>query len=187
VPAFLHHRRQSIEKLLGTSTSAFVAHADGSFQLEQIVADFLDEAVATYRALGAAERENEMVALRAEVVEAHRGVNPLTLERTSTHRRDMQRGIALHVLRVSGERLRTDHATTGDALSDLRSQLTPLAAYSLQAGMVPAGEVTPAEVEHAWKLLSEDPQSSAAVRRVEMSFSSIDVHLVFGDLLALSR
>jgi len=147
----------------------------------------LKDSISTYRELGATQRENEMVALRADVVEAYRGVNPLTLERTSTRRRDMQRTVALHVLRVSGDQLRADYREVEASLADLRSQLAPLALYSLQTGIAATGEVAPADLERIWNLLSQDTKSSAAVKQVEMSFASLDALLVLGDLLALSR
>jgi hypothetical protein len=108
-------------------------------ELPVVVVTFLDDATALYHRLGSAEAENEMLALKAQFAAARGGVHPLTLERVTSRRREMERSIALRVLLVSADRLRTDCAEVRQTLATTRDRLAPLALYAFQKGLLPAG------------------------------------------------
>jgi hypothetical protein len=186
VQPFLHERLQRFERLLEASNTALRAHNDHDLQTIAIVDGLLDEASEAYRTMGDAGAENELLALRAQLTSAQRGVDPLTLERVTTRRREFERSVALRVLLHSGERLRTDHAHVRHRLRDARDQLTAMVLYAVQKGLVALGgdrDVSQTELEHLWRSLLDDPESQASARHLAMSVASYDVLLLLADLL----
>ncbi|WP_061299850.1 hypothetical protein [Herbidospora cretacea] len=180
---FLHDRLRRQESLLASSTEAMRAFTTLDLALDQVVVAFLDEAGAVYAAIGAPEAENETLSLKAQFTSARSGVNPLTLERVTQRRREMERTIALHALTVSADRLRTGCAEARATLAAAREQLVPLVAYGFQKGLVPDGELGQAELERVWRTLSEDPQIRPVARQIALSLHPADILLLLGDLL----
>jgi hypothetical protein len=116
--------------------------------------------------MGRAEAENEMLALKAQLTSAHRGVNPLTSERVTSRRRELERSVALRGLLMSIERLRTDVSQLRQRLQETCEQLAPLAVYAIQKGLVTLGDDGPsqAQLEELWRSLLDDPESQLAAR-----------------------
>ena len=190
MPTFLHHRLQRLEHLLRSANGALRAHTDRDLGLGAVVDAYLDEAITAYKGFGIADAENQLMTLKAQVAAARDGVNPLTLERVTTRRRELQRTVALHVLQASGERLRADYADVQRSLAELGDRLSPLALYALQKGLVPAGgsrALTQPELEQLWQALLSDPESQPAARQVALGTATADILLVLGDLLESVR
>ena len=115
------------------------------------------------------------------------GVDPVTLERVATHRREMQRGVALRVLTASAERLRADYDGAERQLAAARERLLPLVLYSLQKGYVvldPEGKYSQADLDALWESLLDDPESQVAARQVALTVVASDILILLNDLLA---
>jgi hypothetical protein len=190
VQPFIHERIQRFDHLLSTASAALRAYNDLELETATIVVGFLAETSAAYQTMGNAAAENEMLALQAQLTSARRGVDPMTLERATTRRRELERAVALRVLLVSGERLRTDHAHLQQRLRETREQLAPIVVYALQKGLaapVPDQPPTQVDLEHLWRALLDDPESQAAARHLAMSVATHDLLLLMADLLESSR
>jgi hypothetical protein len=190
VRPFLHERLHRFERLLEASNTALRAYNDLDLGISDIVGSFLEGAAAEYHTVGTAEAENDMLALRAQLASAHRGIDPFTTERVTTRRREMERAVALRVLLRSSERLREDCDGVRQQLAATREQLVPIVLYALQKGFLPAEPdraVPQDEIEAAWRSLLDDPESQAAARHLAMNASTFDIVLLLGDLLDAVR
>jgi hypothetical protein len=189
VQPFLHDRLQRYERLLDASSDAFRAFNDHDLRTATIIDGVLTQAGEAYRAMGRAEAENEMLALKAQLTSAHRGVNPLTSERVTSRRRELERSVALRALLMSSERLRTDVSQLRQRLQETREQLAPMAVYAMQKGLVTLGDDGPsqAQLEELWRSLLDDPESQLAARHLGMSVASYDIVLLLADLLDALR
>jgi hypothetical protein len=189
VQPFLHERLQRVERLLAASSDALRAYNEHDLQTATIVGDLLAEAGETYRVMGRAEAENEMLALKAQLTSARRGVDPVTLERAATRRRELERSVALRALLASGERLRADHDQIRQRLQETREQLGPMVVYALQKGLISLGQgvASQADLEQLWRSLLDDPESQAAARHLGMSVVTFDLLLLLADLLEAVR
>jgi hypothetical protein len=184
---FLHDRQTRCAELLDGSTAALRAYSARDLGTSEAVHGFLDSAAQEYRALGLSSGENELVGLLAQFTSAREGVNPVTSERVSLRRREMERSVALRVLEIAAERIRTDHASVGARLEQAREQLAPLVVHALGAGLVtPAadGTLTQSDLEQTWLRLLNDPETASAARLIAMHISAADVLLLIADLLA---
>ncbi|GHH68691.1 hypothetical protein GCM10017673_18200 [Streptosporangium violaceochromogenes] len=184
---FLHERLHRYERLLNSSTNAMRAHTALDLGVGDVVVAFLDEASAVYRAIGATEAENEVLALKAQFVSARGGVHPLTLERVTQRRREMERSIALRVLTASAERLRSESTGLRSTLAGAREQLLPIVAYGLQKDLIPSAsdrDPTQPELENMWRSLCEDPEIRPVARQIALALNPADILLILADLLS---
>lgn len=183
--AFLHERLQALQRLLARSSAVLAKYNRLDLDLAAALTDFLDEAIAGSRTLGRAQLENQLLALQAQFVSAQQGTHPLTLERSTGHRRELQRAVALHVLQRSAELLRDDIARDDRALAEGRALLRPIVLAAIQHGLVdpqanaPLGQ--PA-LEALWQSLLKSPELHLAARQLAMQLGVYDIQLLLAEL-----
>jgi hypothetical protein len=181
---FLHHRLQLLHRQLERSNAVLVKYTQYDLDLAVALTGFLDEAIALYRTLNQTSAENELLALKAQFVSAEGGTHPLTLERVTSHRRDMVRLIALHVLQQSALKLRTDAERVTHKLDEGQTQLRPIALLAIQKGLISQhGPTGQSLIEAIWSRLLDDPEIQLAARQVAMQLSVFDIHLLLSDLI----
>ena len=183
---FLHDRVRTLQGLLAASSAVLGKYNRHDLDLAPALGAHLDEAIATFRRIGRTQSENQWLAWQAQVVSASHGTNPLTLERVSTHRREMQRGIALRVLQQSAEQLRADLARDGAALAEATTQLRPIVLAAMHKSLfVPkAGRApTQKQLEKLWAAVLADAELQLAARQVMMAVGPYDIQLLLADLI----
>lgn len=183
---FLHERLRATEALLAVSSKVLAKHNRLDLDLAPALTAFLDQTIAAYRALNRTSAENQLLALQAEHVSASQGVNPLTLERVTSHRREMQRAIALRVLQRSAEQLRADLERDAKLLADAAAQLRPILLAAMQKGLVRPRVGKPmsqAQLDRLWRAVLNEPDLSLPARQVAMQVSVYDIQLLLADLI----
>ena len=169
------------------SSAALATYNRFDLDLAAVVVAFLDGAIDEHRALGVADIENEMLSLKAQYVSAQRGVQPLTLERVTTHRRDMERSISLRVLLKSAQRLRDELGRDRQSLDDGRAQLRPIVLSVIHKGLAPAlpqPSITQQEIDALWTAVLNDAELQLAARQLAMQLSLVDIQLLLAELLS---
>ena len=183
---FLHDRLRAAEALLASSSQVLAKHNRLDLDLAPALTAFLDQAIASYRTLNRASEENQLLALQAEFVCATHGVNPLTLERVTSHRREMQRAVALRVLQRSGEQLRADLERDAKLLADASAQLRPIVLAAMQKGLLrprPGRPMSQVQIERLWRAVLNEPDLALAARQLAMQVSVYDIQLLLADLI----
>lgn len=187
---FLHDRLQKLERLLEHSSAALTKYNRLDLDLAAALTGFLDEAIAGYKTANRADVENELLALKAQYTLAQRGVHPLSLERITSHRRDMERAIALRVLQQSTQRLRADYGQDQQALAESRAQLRPILLQAMRKGLIDLlshRTFTQQQLDELWQTILREPELQLAARQVAMQLSPIDIHILLGELIAAAR
>jgi hypothetical protein len=187
---FLHDRVQALERLLASSGDVLAKYNRLDLDLAPTLTAFLDQAIDGYRALGLNVVENRLLALKAEWVSAGQGMNPLTLERVATHKRAMQRAIALRVLQHSAEQLRTDIERATGVLAQGEAPLRAIVLAAHQKRLLPraqAGAITQRQLEQLWRALLADADLQLAARQLAMQLSLPDTLLLMSDLIQAIR
>lgn len=183
--AFLHDRARRLLTLLDEADGALDACRTLRPDAPDAVDALLGRAADEYRSLGLPVADNELRALRAQLGAARRGVHPLTLERAATRRGELERATALHVLLRAAERLRSDVTAGQESLDAAVSELQPLVAWALQAGVVPSVPGSPdARAEAVWRAVVADATTRPLAQGLLLVLSRVDVLLLLGDLLA---
>jgi phospholipase/lecithinase/hemolysin len=184
---FVHDRLQKLERLLERSNTALTKYSRLDIDLAAALTELLDEAIGHYKTANRADIENELLTLKALHTSAQRGVDPISLERVTTHRRDMQRAIALRVLQQSAQRLRADYSQDQQALADGGALLRPIVLQAMHKGLIDGlsrRTLTQQQLDDLWQTMLSEPEIQLAARQVAMLLSPIDIQLLLGDLIA---
>lgn len=187
---FLHGRLQSLERLLARASEVLAKYNRLDLDLAPALTGFLDDAIATQRALQRGAAENELLALKAQFVSAEHGVHPVTLERATGHRRELLRGVALRVLQHSAEQLRNDIARDRQRLDEATVQLRPIVLLAFRQGLITARTRRPmsqARLETLWRDLLRETDVALAARQLAMQLSLHDILLLLADLVDASQ
>jgi len=184
--AFLHQRLQVLAGLQAASSAVLVKYNRLDLDLAHALSAFLDEAVSSCRMLGLSGAENRLLALQAQTVSAAQGIHPDTLERVSSHRRELQRAVALRVLQLSAEHLRADIERDQGVLDQARAQLRPMVLVAVQEGLVSMPQREPlsmAELDALWRAMLAHPELQLSVRQLAMQASVHDLLLLLAGLV----
>ena len=187
---FLHQRLQALAGLQAASSAMLAKYNRLDLDLAPALSAFLDQAVQGYRALGLASAENRLLALQAQTVSAAQGTHPDTLERVTSHRRELQRAVALRVLQHSAEQLRGDIERDQRQLDDTRAQLRPMVLLALQLGLVTLRGRQPLalpRLETLWRAMLAHADLQLAARQLAMQASVHDVLLLLAGLVEAAR
>lgn len=183
---FLYHQLQLLQQAIERSNAVLVKYNGLALDLSVALTEFLDEAITIYHTLNQATAENELLALKAQVVSAEQGVHPLTLERVTSHRRAMFRGVALLVLQQSTLKLRTDTEQITQKLNEGRMQLRPIVLLAMQKSLIPQSEqINQNQIEDLWRKLLEEPEIQLAARQIAMQLSLLDIHFLLLELISM--
>lgn len=183
---FLHDRLRTLDALLARSSAVLAKYNARDLDLADALTGFLDEAIAAYRTLQRPTAENRLLALKAEYVAARHGTDPTTLARVTTHRRTLERAVALRVLQASAEQVRDDVTHDRQALDGAAALLRPLVLAGIQRGVIavpwdPSGGQ--AALDRLWRDLLAAPELGLAARQVALEASPFDILLLLAGLL----
>lgn len=183
---FVHDRLQKLQQLLAHSSAVLVKYNRLDIDLASAVGGFVDEAIAVHQKLQLSSVENALLALKAQFVSAEHGTHPDTLVRSTGHRRELVRAIALRVLQHSAEQLRNDIAQDQQRLLDARRQLQPLVLLALRDGLIPLPRrrrLSQRRLQLLWRALLQAPDSALAARQLAMQISVYDILLLLDELV----
>lgn len=189
VKVFLHARLQKLTQLLRHSSDLVARHNRGDPALAESLLDFLDRSAGVCRGLGLHEFEARAVELKAHCLMARRGIDPATLEKHATRRRELEAKTVFRVLMTVSEQLRAAVEQDRQALASAETLLRPLMLAGLQRGIVVApspGSRVPAQagLDALWRHMLADPDLGLAAKQLAMTASLADVVLLLGDLLS---
>lgn len=179
---------QQFTGLLRTLIDTFQLYNDRKPELSDSLITLLDSAAATYRERGRAERESATVSMKAEITTALRGVNPITLEKLTVRRHEMQSSIAFRVLQSLESQLRSHLLEATEQLQQAEDLVRQILAAGIQKGLVSDADIrdtaTQDAIETLWRSISSDADIRLAQKRVLLMLSSFDVYLLIDKLLS---
>jgi hypothetical protein len=187
---FLHGRVQQLTQLLQACNVLLGQYNRSDPTLSTDLSLFLDTLSAAYRKMARHDIEGKALALKAELVTVHRGVDPRTLERIVGRRREVEAGVAFKILQTSHEQLRADLQSDARTLVEAKALLGPVLLASLQRGLIVGSELSKgsykrqAKVEILWKLIRIDAALSLAANQISQTLSVHDVVILMIELLA---
>jgi len=184
VKVFVHDRLHKLEAMLLRSNQVLAKYNNLDLDLAVAVNAFLDLAIDEHRTMQLSAVENTMLALKAQFVSAEQGTHPDTLLRSTGHRRELVRAIALRVLQHSAEHLRNSTAELQQQLLIATRQLQPLVLLALREGLLPLRgrkRLSQRALQRLWTALLDAPSSALAARQLAMQISLHDILLLLGD------
>ncbi|HKR63831.1 MAG TPA: hypothetical protein VJZ00_08870 [Thermoanaerobaculia bacterium] len=187
----VHQELQQLTALTRTLVDTFALYNEQKSELHRTLLTLLDDTGTTFRDRGRADKESHTASLKAELTTALRGINPMTMEKPTVRRHEMQNAIAFRVLQSLELELRDslqDAAQTLQRAEDLISQIV-LAA--MQKGLITNADIanatTQAAVDALWRSIASDAEIALAQKRVLLLVSVFDVTLLLDEVLARLR
>jgi hypothetical protein len=191
VRAFSFNDVQQLTGLVESVNAGFALYNDHNPELERELLALLDRAVAVYRQRGRQDRESQLLSLKAEIVTARRAVHPLTLEKVTLRRHEMQNTIAFKALQAVELQLRADLQAATDTLQRAEDLLSQVLVAAMQKGLITDATIvaatTQAAIEALWTGIAVDPDIALARKRVLLMVSGFDVLLLLDGLLSRLR
>jgi threonine synthase len=185
---FLTQEADQLSDLAGTLSGVFRLYNDRKTEMSDSLLAFLDDAAGVYKARGHQQKETQVLSLKAELVTALRAVNPMTLERVTQRRHEMQNGIAFKVLQSVELRVRNDLEEVGGSLRQAEELLSQIIVAAIQKGLISEATIaettTQTAIEALWKSIADDADIAIAQKRLLLMVSIYDVYLLLDKLLA---
>ena len=184
---FLHDRAQHLLRLMVVCNDLFKKYNDRHFNLAAELEDFLSEVARGYSEFGLKDVEGRILALKAELNTAHRGINPFTFQGVPGRRRELESTVSFKVLQILSEQIRSDMEQVEKELQDGRALLVPLVLAAVQLGFIPDPTATSSNaqaIDALWRKIAAQPEIGLAAKRVALTLSFPDILLLLEDLLA---
>ncbi len=184
----LFHEVQQLTGLESAVAGVLTLYNERSPDVSDSLLRVLDDAAVVYKDRGRQERAAQVLSLKAEIVTAQRAIHPLTLEKISVRRHEMQTAIAFRVLQSVEGQLRADLETTMEKLERARDLLGQIIVAGIQKGLITdamiASMTTQAAIEAWWAAMAADTDLALAQKRLLLLVSRYDVFLLAEALFA---
>ena len=188
---FLAKEADQLSGLAAALSGVFRLYNDRKTELNDSLLAFLDDAAGVYKDRGHQQKETQVLSLKAELITALRAINPITLERVTQRRHEMQSGIAFRVLQSVELRVRNDLEEVGGSLRQAEELLTQIVVAAIQKGLMSeatiAATTTQPAIEALWRSFAADADIAVAQKRLLLMVSIYDVLLLLDKLLASLR
>jgi hypothetical protein len=187
---FLHGHLRQLNQLQQLCNGLLSRYNQADPTLSTDLALFLDTTSETYRKMARHDIEGQALALKAELITVHRGLDPRTLEHITGRRREVEMGVIFRILQRSHAQIQIDLQNTEKSLSDAHALLGPVLLASLQRGLIVGNELRQgtykrqAKVEALWKLIRVDPALALAANQISQNMSVHDIVILAIELLA---
>lgn len=145
-------------------------------ELSDALLRLLDDAAVVYKERG--RGEGHIQSLKAELMTALRGIHPITLEKPSVRRHEMQTAIAFRVLQSIESRVRSDLEPLDETLRRAEDLLGQIVAAAMQKGALLGAP------EALWNTIAADAELAVAQKRVLLMVSRTDALLLLEGLVA---
>jgi hypothetical protein len=137
----------------------------------------LDLTTSTYKERGRPARESHAASLKAELVTAARGINPITLDKPASRRHEMQNAIAFRVLQALEADLRGSFDEAAATLRQAEDLVEQILLAGIQKGMISDADIRDAMTQEAidalWRAVAADAAHRAQFlsQRIEAAAS----------------
>jgi hypothetical protein len=152
------------------------------------VLHWLSDAIQFYKTQGQAEKESRLQILKAEFVTAQRNINPLTFEKVTLHKHELQSTIAFKVLQRAETLLQNDLTENKERLKGAIDLASQVIIAGFQGGIITTEMIKNIKGQHdieaLWAALSADANIALGQKRILLAVSIYDVWILMDELLA---
>ncbi len=184
---FFLNDRARLTDVLQLLNRALVKFNARDFDADSVLLEALNGIIDTYKELGKSDRETQFLAMKAEWVTAHRGINPLTFEKVTVRRSEMTSGVAFRLLQRAEHLLTDDLAEAEGRIREAEGLVSQIIIAAFQAGLLKAVDLEkikdPQTSGPLWDSLAADPNIVIGQKRAQLLVHRFDALIIFSDLL----
>jgi len=187
--AFLHERVQTWLQLQRQVSDLIIRFNAGRPDVGEALPGLLDHAAQAFATHGLSNTQARVLELRAQLLMAERGIDPSTLVRQSSRRRELSARFTFRVLMAMSEQLRDSLQQDDSTLAGARQQLAPILLAGMQTGFVASAGLdidapSQAAIGMFWRAALTDVSLGMAARQVALMIILPDIVLLLWDLIA---
>ena len=180
---FYHNDREKLLSSIAEFNRAANSFNASELNVLSVFEALLQSVISMYHNLGLSHRESRIQACATEFSMALQGINPATLARQTTNRREMVKTfIGKNLQQVEGI-LQEDLQATDEKINTASLLMGQIVVAAVQQAIIKdsdlAGAITQSAAEKLWSTMKTDPNLALGQKRLALQVSPPDVLLLF--------
>lgn len=184
---FYHNEIKKIEELIRKLNIIFNKYNDKDIDTCQTFLNVMDECIKEYKELGKIERESQLLSIKAEVITAQKGINPLTFEKQTLRRNELVNTFLFKALKETENIFRNDLVVDESKIVSARELISQIIIAAIQSEMIKNQDIQDLNSfessQRLWILISKDSNISLGQQRALLTVNKSDADIIFFDLL----
>lgn len=182
---------QLLQHFLDLVIKALGKYNKKDFDYDSFLLNVLSECHTGYGQAGLKQKESKMLSLKSEFITAQRGINPLTFEKVTVRRGEMQATISFKVLQQLEEIVRTDLMEVEAKIKQAEELINQIILAAYQGGILTVERLkkirTNSSMKKIWNELGKDANINLGQKRVLMIVSEYDAYIILDNVLTRFR
>lgn len=179
---FLHYQQQELVKFIEESISLGELYGERSYAFDDVFKKHITSIESYFQQVGCTSERSEIDRLKLYIITAQKGINPSTLEKIKTGRRENIWIASYHCLTQSSEILQRALDAIDQKLKEARISIEQIILTVLQNKMLSADQLSAYQgmekSEVLWKELCKNDQISLLDKKLKMTITHQDIYIL---------
>ena len=182
----IHYRKQRIESFLNKLIDINKLYIERSFSFETILLDFIQESIEFYEQIGESSNSSKISQLNIYLETAHKGINPQTLEKLKTGKRENIWIASYHTLDELSTLLQNSLMELELQIGQAKELVEQVILSAIQSKLISDADLntlhTQDQITNLWESLSKNEQVKLIERKLKLSIAQEDI-IILCDLV----
>ena len=183
----VHFKIQNLKTFLNCLGSLNELYLSRSFHFDKELVEFLSNASEFFEQIGNVNMVSEVSRLRTYYDTALKGVNPQTLEKLKTGKRENKWIASFHVLNSISEQLQHLLAIEMQTVGEAKELIGQVILSAFQTNQIGEGDLssngTSKNHKHFWDKLTQNTQIKMIERKLRLSIHKEDIYILVDQVL----
>ncbi|HFU74631.1 MAG TPA: hypothetical protein ENK88_00210 [Campylobacterales bacterium] len=183
---FIHYKKQRLETLLNNLNELNELYIKRSFSFQETLFNFLQETIEFYEQIGENSSSSKVSQLNIYLETAKKGINPQTLEKLKTGKRENLWIASYHILDELSSLLQNNLLTLELEITQARELVEQVILSAIQSKLITDSnlkELTSQDkIIDLWKNLSKNEQIKLIEKKLKLSITQDDI-IILCDLV----
>ncbi|HFU74654.1 MAG TPA: hypothetical protein ENK66_00255 [Arcobacter sp.] len=183
---FIHYKKQRLETLLNSLNELNELYITRSFSFQEILFNFLQETIEFYEQVGENSNSSKVSQLNIYLETAKKGINPQTLEKLKTGKRENLWISSYHILDELSSLLQNNLLALELEITQARELVEQVILSAIQSKLITDSnlkELTSQDkIIDLWKNLSKNEQIKLIEKKLKLSITQDDI-IILCDLV----
>jgi len=182
----IHYRKQRVESFLNRLSSINELYIERSFSFDALLVDYIKESIEFYEQVGESSSSSRISQLNIYLETAKKGINPQTLEKLKTGRRENIWIASYHVLDELGSLYQNTLMELELQITQAKELVEQVILSAIQSKLISDDDLNGLhnqdEIRSLWKSLSQNEQVKLIERKLKLSITQDDI-IILCDLV----
>ena len=182
----IHYRKQRVESFLNRLSSINELYIERSFSFDALLVDYIKESIEFYEQVGESSSSSRISQLNIYLETAKKGINPQTLEKLKTGRRENIWIASYHILDELGSLYQNTLMELELQITQAKELVAQVILSAIQSKLISDDDLNGLhnqdEIRSLWKSLSQNEQVKLIERKLKLSITQDDI-IILCDLV----